>query len=329
PSDSEHTPFTENMNLGFKKAQDLRYGENPHQRAAFYKDEAAVGLSLAGAKQVHGKELSFNNLMDLDAALKLVAEFDEPAACIIKHATPCGVACSNAAGKNLKDAFLDALECDKLSAFGGIIGLNKVVDEETALAIADAGFIECIISPAYDKKAFDILSKKKNLRLMETGDIKKLNSGAALDFKKITGGALFQDCDTEDIDKKDIKVVTKKQPTAAEIDSLYFAWKVVKHVRSNAIVLCQGKKTVGIGAGQTSRVESVIIAIRKAGDRANDSTLASDAFFPKADSIEAAANSGVRSIIQPGGSIADQEIIDAANKFGISMVFTGIRHFKH
>ena len=325
-ADSDLAIFPQNIKLEFEKLEDLRYGENPHQKAAFYKDKISGDmLSLTDAKQIHGKELSFNNLLDIDAALSMVAEFDEPAACIIKHTTPCGVA----AGKSLKDAFLDALECDKLSAFGGIIGLNKVVDEETALVIAEAGFIECIISPAYDKKAFEILSKKKNLRLMEIGDIKRPKSKCSLDFKKISGGALLQECDIDDADKKAIKTVTKKIPTADQLDSLYFAWKVVKHVRSNAIVLCRDKKTVGIGAGQTSRVDSVIIAIRKAQNRVNGSTLASDAFFPKPDSIEAAAKAGVSAIIQPGGSIADQEIIDAANKSGVSMVFTGIRHFKH
>ncbi len=315
--------FPKNMRLEFEKVQDLRYGENPHQRGAFYKDITTSGFSLADAKQVHGKELSFNNLIDLDAALSLVAEFDEPAACIIKHAAPCGVAL----GKSLTDAFLDALECDRLSAFGGIIGLSGAVDEKTAQAIADAGFTECIIAPGYYKKALEILTKKKNLRLMETGDIKGLRSQCELDFRKIRGGALFQECDIEYVDRKDIKAVTKKRPTDAELDSLLFAWKVVKHVKSNAVVLCREKKTVGIGAGQASRVDSVIIAIRKAGDRAKGSVLASDAFFPKPDSIEAAANSGVSAIIQPGGSIADQEVIDAANKCSVSMVFTGIRHF--
>ncbi|MDP3788914.1 MAG: bifunctional phosphoribosylaminoimidazolecarboxamide formyltransferase/IMP cyclohydrolase [Candidatus Omnitrophota bacterium] len=317
--------FPKNMRLEFEKVQDLRYGENPHQKGAFYKDITTGGFSLAGAKQVHGKELSFNNLIDLDAALSLAAEFDEPAACIIKHATPCGVAL----GKNLADAFTGALECDKLSAFGGIIGLNGTVDEKAAMAIADAGFTECIIAPGYDEKALEILTKKKNLRLMETGSIKGLGSQCELDFKKIRGGALFQECDIEDVDKKDIKTVTGKFPADTELDSLLFAWKIVKHVKSNAIVLCQGKKTVGIGAGQASRVDSVIIAIRKAEGRAKGSVLASDAFFPKPDSIEAAARAGVSAIIQPGGSIADQEVIDAANKSGISMIFTGIRHFKH
>ena len=317
--------FPKNMRLEFEKVEDLRYGENPHQRGAFYKDITTSGFSLADAKQIHGKELSFNNLIDLDAALSLVAEFDEPAACIIKHATPCGVA----AGKSLTDAFSNALECDKLSAFGGVIGLNGTVDEKTALAMADAGFTECIIAPSYDEKALEILTKKKNLRLMEAGDIKGLGSQCELDFKKIRGGALFQECDIEDVDKKDIKAVTKKRPTDAELDSLLFAWRVVKHVKSNAIVLCREKKTVGIGAGQASRVDSVIIAIRKAEGRAKGSVLASDAFFPKPDSIEAAAKSGVSAIIQPGGSIADQEVIDAANKAGIGMVFTGMRHFRH
>ncbi len=318
--------FPEKMTLEFEKVEDIRYGENPHQKAAFYKDLKDSGaLSLARAKQIHGKELSFNNLMDLDAALKLVSEFEEPAACIIKHATPCGVA----VGKDLKSAFLDALESDKLSAFGGIIGLNETLDEKTAAAVADAGFIECIAAPAYDKKALVILTKKKNLRLIEIGEIKNGAAFAETDFKKISGGALFQEADTKDVDKKDIKCVTKKRPSANEIESLYFAWKAVKHVTSNAVVLCRDKKTVGIGAGQTSRVDSVIIAIQKAGDRAKGSVLASEAFFPKPDSIEAAAKAGVSAIIQPGGSIADQEIIDAANKSGISMVFTGIRHFKH
>ncbi len=317
--------FPRNIKLEFEKIQDLRYGENPHQKAALYKYPLENGVSLAAAKQIHGKELSFNNLIDLDAALGLVSEFDESAVSIVKHAAPCAAA----SGKSLENAFLDALECDKLSAFGGIIGLNRVIDEKTALAIAGAGFMECIISPGYDKKAIEILTKKKNLRLMETGSIEKSSSSSGWDFKKIRGGVLFQENDIQDADRKNIKTVTKKHPADDELDSLLFAWKVAKHVKSNAIVLCRGKKTVGIGGGQASRIDSVIIAARKAGDRANGSVLASDAFFPKPDSIEAAAKAGVSAIIQPGGSIADQEVIDAANKFGISMVFTGIRHFKH
>lgn len=318
--------FPRNMNITFSKIQDLRYGENPHQKAAFYRDTSSkMSPSLAYAKQLHGKDLSFNNLIDLNAALEVVSEFEEPAASIIKHATPSGVA----AGKNAKEAFVDALDCDKSSAFGGIIGLNRVVDESTAGEIAGAGFVECIIAPGYDRKALGILTKKKNLRILEAGCDKEPTSEIDLDVKKIIGGALFQERDIKDIEKKNLKVVTKKRPKDNEIDSLYFAWKVAKHVKSNAIVLCQGKKTVGIGAGQMSRIDSVTIAIRKAKMRAKGSVLASDAFFPKPDSIEAARRAGISSIIQPGGSIADQEVIDAADRAGISMVFTGMRHFKH
>ena len=318
--------FPPDIMISFSKIQDLRYGENPHQKAAFYRDTSPKILpSLASARQLHGKGLSFNNLIDLDAALEVVSEFDEPAACIIKHGTPSGVAVA----KDVKRAFINALDCDKLSAFGGIIGLNRQADESVAREIAEANFIECIIAPGYDKKALEVLTKKKNLRILESGYSKKSVSKFDLDVKKIIGGALFQQRDAKDIEKKNLKVVTKKRPTKDEIDSLYFAWKVVKHVKSNAIVLCQRRKTVGIGAGQTSRIDSVIIAIRKAKQKAKGSVLASDAFFPKPDSIEAARRAGVSSIIQPGGSIADQEVIDAADRSGISMVFTGIRHFKH
>lgn len=318
--------FPSKISMNFSKIQDLRYGENPHQKSAFYRDMSSKMLpSLAYAKKLHGKELSFNNLIDLNAALQVVAEFEEPAACIIKHATPCGVAVA----KDVKGAFISAIDCDRLSAFGGIIGLNKIVNVSVAREIAGAGFIECIIAPGYDKEAVEILAKKKNLRILETDYNKRVPKDGDLDVKRIMGGALFQERDIKDIKNKDLKIVTKKRPTKDEIDSLYFAWKIAKHVKSNAIVLCRGKKTVGIGAGQMSRIDSVIIAIRKAEARVKGSVLASDAFFPKPDSIEAAAKAGISSIIQPGGSIADQEVIDAADKAGISMVFTGIRHFKH
>jgi phosphoribosylaminoimidazolecarboxamide formyltransferase/IMP cyclohydrolase len=318
--------FPPNISMTFSKIQDLRYGENPHQNAAFYRNTSSKILpSLAYARQLHGKDLSFNNIMDLNAALEIMDEFQEPAACIIKHGTPCGVAVA----RTPKEAFIDALDCDRLSAFGGIVGLNKKMDEAAAQEIAEAGFLECIIAPGYDKNSLEVLTRKKNLRVLETGYNKELSGGGDLDVKMIRGGALFQDRDTIDIEEKDLKVVTKKHPTKSEIDSLYFAWKVTKHVKSNAIVLCQDKKTVGIGAGQMSRIDSVIIAISKAEKRAKGSVLASEAFFPKPDSIEAAHKAGVSFIIQPGGSIADQEVIDAADKAGISMVFTGIRHFKH
>jgi phosphoribosylaminoimidazolecarboxamide formyltransferase/IMP cyclohydrolase len=329
---SSESIFPSYSNIAFSKVQDLRYGENPHQKAAFYKDVSntfkdisVAPFSLACARQLHGKDLSFNNLVDLNAALEVGNEFKEPAACIIKHATPCGVAVA----RDVRTAFIDALNCDRLSAFGGIIGLNRKVDGSIAREIAKAGFIECIIAPSYEKEALEILTKKKNLRILELGDNKKEVFAKDLDMKKIIGGALFQERDRKDISRKDLRVVTKKSPKDNEIDSLYFAWKVAKHVKSNAIVLCQDKKTVGIGAGQMSRIDSVIIAIRKAGDKAKGSVLASDAFFPKSDSVEVASRAGISSIIQPGGSIADQEVIEAADKAGLSMVFTGIRHFKH
>ncbi|MBL7071619.1 MAG: bifunctional phosphoribosylaminoimidazolecarboxamide formyltransferase/IMP cyclohydrolase [Candidatus Omnitrophica bacterium] len=318
--------FPSEKNINLAKVQDLRYGENPHQKAAFYRDRTAGDpVSLPYAEQLHGKELSFNNLLDLNAALETVIEFEDPAVCIIKHSTPCGVAVS----EDVKEAFLGALDCDRMSAFGGIIGSNRQIDESTAREITKAGFIECIIAPGYDKKAIEALTKKKNLRILKL-DIKKApDSNGGPDIKRIMGGALLQERDTTDVKQEDLRVVTKKQPSSDEIDSLYFAWKTVKHVKSNAIVLCKDKKTVGIGAGQMSRIDSVLIAIRKAKDKAVGSVLASDAFFPKSDSIEAARKAGVKAIIQPGGSIADQEVIDAANNAGIGMVFTGIRHFKH
>ncbi|MEA3306028.1 MAG: bifunctional phosphoribosylaminoimidazolecarboxamide formyltransferase/IMP cyclohydrolase, partial [Candidatus Omnitrophota bacterium] len=294
---------------------------------AFYRDVVSSGrLSLADARKLHGKDLSYNNLMDIDAAMEIVGEFQEPAACIVKHAVPCGVA----AAVNIKDAFVNALDCDKLSAFGGIIGLNRIPDGPTAKEIIKAGFLECIVAPGYNDKALKILTGRKNLRILQVKDLKKDTvSNAGLDIKKVAGGVLFQEKDEKDVDKKDLKVVTKKRLSAGELESLYFAWKAVKHVKSNAVVLCRGKRTVGIGSGQMSRVDSVALAVKKAGKKAKNSVLASDGFFPKPDSIKTAARAGISSIIQPGGSIADPEIINAADKAGLNMVFTGIRHFKH
>jgi len=323
---SSSDTFPPNISMSFSKIQDLRYGENPHQKAAFYKDiSSKISPSLVYAKKLHGKDLSFNNLVDLDAALEIMNEFQEPAACIIKHGTPCGVAVA----RTLKEALIDALDCDRMSAYGGIVGLNKKMDEATAQKIADAGFLECIIAPGYDKNSLENLAKKKNLRILEIDGDKIVIPGVDFDMKKIKGGILLQEMDTKDVEESNLRVVTKKHPTKDELDSLYFAWKVVRHVKSNAVVLCQGKKTVGIGAGQMSRIDAVNIAISKAKERAKGSVLASEAFFPKQDSIEAAHEAVVISIIQPGGSIADQKVIDATDKAGISMVFTGIRHFKH
>jgi len=316
--------FPEKLNLEFKKAQDLRYGENPHQKAAFYKDETIDEPGVSSARQLHGKELSFNNILDLNAAIEIVKDFKEPAATIIKHTNPCG----SALAKTLKKAFMDALDADRLSAFGCIVGLNKNVDLDTAKAIVDeADFVECIIAPSYDKEALEALNTKKNLRLLEVPNYASAAKKIDIDIKKVVGGLLVQDRDLKD--DFEIKVVTKTKPTKEQLESLLFGWRIAKHVKSNAIVLTKGTVTAGVGAGQMSRVESVIIAARKAGKKALGSCLASDAFFPKEDAIEMAKQAGITAIIQPGGSIRDAEVIKAADEAGISMIFTGIRHFKH
>jgi phosphoribosylaminoimidazolecarboxamide formyltransferase/IMP cyclohydrolase len=317
--------FLKNLNLKFEKVQDLRYGENAHQQAAFYKDLIAREISISNAKQLHGKELSYNNIMDMDAALEVVKEFDRPAACIIKHATPSGIAIA----ETLTKAYTDAIECDRLSAFGGIVGLNRKVDTNTAEAILNSDFIECVIACGYEQNALKNLMAKQNLRLLSVEPLNKIRDEDVLHIRKVTGGALIQTRDLQDLDKAQLKIVTQKKPTPEEVDSLLFAWKAVKHIRSNAIVLVQGTRTVGIGAGQMSRVDSVFIAVHKANQKAKGSVLASDAFFPKEDAVELAANAGIVSIIQPGGSKADDSIVAFANARGISMVFTGIRHFKH
>jgi len=324
--------FPTDLKLSFKKIQDLRYGENPHQGAAFYKDEASNEQGVSSAVQLHGKELSFNNIIDLNAALEIVKEFADPAATIIKHTNPCGMATA----KDLKTAYIDALDCDRMSAFGGIVGFNRPVDAEVADAILrEGGFVECIIAPSYEAKAIEALTKKKNIRLLEVKDFGRRQPVAAgsvghdKDIKKVIGGLLIQDRDTGSLNESDLKVVTKVKPTKEEIRSMLFGMIIAKHVKSNAIILSQGTKTVGIGAGQMSRVDSVAIASNKAGARSKGSTLASDAFFPKEDGVETAAAAGVKAIIQPGGSIRDKEVIAVADKLGLAMVFTGVRHFKH
>ncbi|MFH0858589.1 MAG: bifunctional phosphoribosylaminoimidazolecarboxamide formyltransferase/IMP cyclohydrolase [Candidatus Omnitrophota bacterium] len=311
----------EALSLGFIKIQDLRYGENPHQKAAFYKQICGSG-GLPDLKQLHGKELSFNNLLDLNSAWNLVREFDDPAAVIIKHNNPCGVAQAEC----LAEAYKDAFKSDSLSAFGGIVGLNQEVDLKVAKAIFASGFLECIIAPSFSEEALEILSSKKNLRILK---LENSESGDKYDIKKIEGGLLLQDKDSLMIDESSFKLVTKKKPTRKQALSLIFAWKVAKHVKSNAIVLAKDTRTVGIGAGQTSRVDSVVLAGNKAGHLSKNSCLASDGFFPKPDSIIVAAKAGIKAIIQPGGSIADKEVISACDKHKIAMVFTGVRHFKH
>jgi phosphoribosylaminoimidazolecarboxamide formyltransferase/IMP cyclohydrolase len=308
--------------LSFVKHQELRYGENPHQPAAFYRDPAEV-KSLAKMKQRHGKELSFNNILDLAAAVDIAYAFSKPAAVIIKHNNPCGVA----EDKDLAKAYTHAWACDKLSAFGGIIGLNRPVDKKTAEAIAKSGFMECVIAPSFDKEAFELLAQKKNIRLMELPVVDLVKD--AYDFKKVPGGLLVQAADTRELAASEVKVVGKKKMTKAQLESLLFGWKVVKVVKSNAIVLTKGTRTVGIGMGQTSRVDSAELALRRAGKLAKGACLASDAFLPKPDTVTIAARAGVKAIIQTGGSIADGDVIREADKRGIVMAVTGVRHFRH
>jgi phosphoribosylaminoimidazolecarboxamide formyltransferase / IMP cyclohydrolase len=314
--------FAQEITLHFRKIQDLRYGENPHQKGAFYRDNKITEPTVAYAKQLHGKELSFNNIMDLNAAVEVVKDFDEPTACIIKHNNPCGVAKAD----NLARAYKDALDCDKISAFGSIIGLNRIVDEETAKLIHEQ-FVECVIALGFTEKAQEVLKKKKNIRLLELPNLQR--RGEDIDIKKVTGGALLQQIDEEAVDRKNLRVITKKKPSEDQMSSLLFAFSICKYVKSNAIVLSKGFKTVGIGAGQASRIDAIIVAARKAGKRSRGAVLASDAFFPKKDALQKAHKAGISSIIQPGGSIKDQEIIKEANKLKISMVFTGVRHFRH
>lgn len=314
--------FPDDLVLSFKKIQNLRYGENPHQKAAFYGEKVDKG-GLVDMRQHQGKELSFNNILDINSALELIKEFKErPAAVIVKHNNPCGVAEED----TLKKAYINAFNCDKLSAFGGIVALNRAMDLETGRAIAESGFLECIVAPGFGRGVLELFKNKKNLRVLE---IKSLNLVKEMDFKRISSGLLYQEKDTETLSLDNLKVVTKVKPTRGQMESLLFGWKVAKHVKSNAIILTKGLKTVGIGAGQMSRVDSVMIAKRKAGKISKSLCMASDAFFPKPDAILWAYKAGVKAIIQPGGSIADEDIIKACNKFKIAMVVTGIRHFRH
>jgi phosphoribosylaminoimidazolecarboxamide formyltransferase/IMP cyclohydrolase len=314
--------FTQQLNLDFIKVQDLRYGENPHQGAAFYRDAGSI-RGLAGIKQLWGKELSFNNILDLNATVNLVKEFVLPAVVFVKHNNPCGVA----ENKDLLKAYRDAWHCDRLSAFGGILAVNRKIDLDLAKLIAKSGFLECIITPTFSLEALSVLKEKKNVRLIELPDM--LHNEPELDFKKVSGGLLAQDQDNQTLGEKNLKIVTKEKPTKKEWESLIFGWTVAKHTKSNAIVLTKGSRTVGIGAGQMSRVDSVFIAKRKSEKLCQNSCLASDAFFPKEDAVIEAIKAGVRAIIQPGGSIADADIIKVCDKHAVVMVFTGIRHFRH
>lgn len=314
--------FPSRLTISLEKMQDVRYGENPHQKAAVYCEVGAGESVLTHAKQLQGKELSFNNYIDLEAAWNGACEFDLPACVIIKHTNPCGVA----VGKNVQEAFLKAKECDPISAFGGIIGFNKPVDAATASSIGET-FFECLIAPSFDADALKILSAKKNLRLMTLE--RKAGAREMLDFKKIGGGFLVQQKDEGSVDLKSCPVPTVRKPTEAEYADLAFAWKVAKHVKSNAIVFSKDGQTLGVGAGQMSRVDSVKIAVMKAQKSLVGSVLASDAFFPFRDGLDLAAEQKITAIVQPGGSLRDEEVIKAANEHGLTMVFAGMRHFKH
>ncbi|MFA4916130.1 MAG: bifunctional phosphoribosylaminoimidazolecarboxamide formyltransferase/IMP cyclohydrolase [Syntrophales bacterium] len=316
--------FPDTFTIQFAKAQELRYGENPHQKAAFYKEKGPSLSGISNARQIQGKELSYNNIMDSDAAWQIVSDFELPAAVIIKHANPCGAATST---HDISEAYRKARETDPVSAFGGIVAFNRQVNRKAAEEITET-FLEVIIAPAFDEDAVAVLSRKKAMRVLEIpAEGGKQNAG--YDFRRVMGGLLIQDRDHEDFDIRKSTVVTKRAPTEEEYQALDFAWRVVKHVKSNAIVFAVKDQLVGVGAGQMSRVDSVNIAGMKAKLPTKGCVLASDAFFPFRDGIDIAAKAGITAIIQPGESIRDKDVIKAADEHGMTMIFTGKRHFKH
>ncbi|MDH3831550.1 MAG: bifunctional phosphoribosylaminoimidazolecarboxamide formyltransferase/IMP cyclohydrolase [Gammaproteobacteria bacterium] len=324
----EQADFSRTINLQYRQVQTMRYGENPHQRAAFFVEHSPQEASVATARQVQGKELSYNNVADTDAALECVKSFPEAPACVIvKHANPCGVAL----GKNPLEAYDRAFRTDPTSAFGGIIAFNRPLDEATASAIIDRQFVEVIIAPAIEPAALPVLAGKQNVRVLECGAWSD-TPASTLDFKRVNGGLLVQDRDLGRITVEDLKVVTKRVPTAQELLDLLFAWRIAKFVKSNAIVYCKDSMTIGVGAGQMSRVYSARVAALKAADEGLEvkgSVMASDAFFPFRDGIDQAAEAGIAAVIEPGGSMRDDEVIAAADEHDIAMVFTGMRHFRH
>lgn len=318
----DEVKFPDYVTLPYKLKQGLRYGENPHQSAAFYEEADDVKGSIASGIKLHGKELSFNNINDGNAAIDMVKEFDEPTAVALKHTNPCGIG----SGSTLLEAYKKAYDCDKESIYGGIIAVNRQVDESVAAEI-NRIFIEILIAPSFTEDAIDILTKKKNIRLIQLENLGYKNCNE-MDFKKVAGGTLIQEKDSILL-KNGLQVVTDRQPTDKESEDLLFAWKAVKNTKSNSVVIGKDKGTLGLGVGEVNRFWAVENAIKRAGDKVKGSVLASDAFFPFKDSIEVLAKAGVTAIIQPGGSIRDEEVIEEANKNNISMVFTGIRHFKH
>ncbi|SJZ76963.1 bifunctional phosphoribosylaminoimidazolecarboxamide formyltransferase/IMP cyclohydrolase [Garciella nitratireducens] len=315
--------FSKTLTLTYEKIQDLRYGENPHQKAAFYGEIRPNSCSITTAEQLHGKQLSFNNINDANAALELLLEYKEPTCVALKHTNPCGVG----SGEDLYTAYKKAYECDPVSIFGGIIAFNRKVDQRIAKEICKI-FLEIIIAPDYDEEALEILKQKKNIRLLKI-NLSKADREKDIDVKKVRGGILIQEKDIAMIDPKDVKVVTQRAPSQKELEDLFFAWKAVKHVKSNAIVVAKDQKTLGIGPGQVNRIWAAQQSIQRAGDRVKGAVLASDAFFPFSDTVQAAVKAGITAIIQPGGSIRDQESIEECDKNNIAMVFTGMRHFKH
>jgi phosphoribosylaminoimidazolecarboxamide formyltransferase/IMP cyclohydrolase len=322
--------FPRSITLAFEKSLPLRYGENPHQGAAFYVEPRAVHPCIATAEQIHGKELSFNNILDLDSAFNLVKEFSASAAVVIKHNNPCGAA----VGATQEEAFRKAYEGDPISAFGGILAFNQELDEATAFQITEPNrFIECIIAPGFSDKALHLLTTrptwKKNVRLLRVKPLSGEKVEAMLDYRRVDGGLLVQARDVSRDDFGQARVVTNRQPSEVEMADLQFAWLVCKHVKSNAIIFAREGMVIGVGAGQMSRVDSVHLATRKGGDRVAGCVLASDAFFPFRDNVDAAAKVGITAIVQPGGSMRDQDSINACNEHGLAMVFTGMRHFRH
>ena len=317
---SQHQPSDKDFICGLRWVRELRYGENPHQTASLYVDPLSSG-GVARARQLQGKELSYNNILDADAAWRVVSDFDSPAAAVIKHSNPCGLAVHD----DQVTAYQRAHEGDPVSAYGGIVGFNRPVSGATAEAMKGV-FYEVVVAPCYDAEALEVFASKKNLRVLEVGR-EDISSG--VDLRPVSGGALIQSVDAIDDDPSSWRAVTERLPTDTQMDDLVFAWTAAKHVKSNAIVIAVDRAVVGIGAGQPNRVTSVHLALRAAGERAGKAALASDAFFPFPDNIELLAEGGIAAVAQPGGSIRDDQVIAAANKLGISMVFTGVRHFRH
>ena len=314
--------LSENLSITFEKHSEMRYGENPHQLASSYKIPGNTEPNILNATIHQGKQLSYNNIMDADGALACVREFDGPACVVVKHANPCGVA----VGDDLLDVYTRAFNADSLSAFGGIIAFNRTCTRDIAEAISKV-FVEIVLAPNFEPEALDIFKKKKNLRVLGIGEFEK--RAAKLEVRNVDGGLLVQDTDTKILSKNDLTVVTKNQPSEADIETVLFTWKVLRHAKSNGILIAKDNTTVGLGAGQVSRVDAVHMALRKGGKSVKGGILASDAFFPFRDSIDAIKDSGVKVVVQPGGSIRDQEVIEACDEYGIAMMFTGTQCFKH